>query len=66
MSAGIHRCAGGRADDVLDRNSPGAQNLEVAFDQHKRFTGARPGGDGQVPIERMSGSLLLGLERAGR
>ena len=51
-------------DDVIDGDFLGAENLEIAFDQHERFTRARPGGDREVAVERARGGLLFRFQLA--
>ena len=51
----------GDRDDVIDGNVFGAEDFQIALDQHGRLAGARTGSDGEVAIECVRGCGLLGL-----
>src|SRR6266567_4387737 len=50
--------------DVIDGDFPGAQNFQIALNQHQRLAGTWPGSDGKVTVESMRGDLLFGLQFA--
>src|SRR5712692_10949195 len=51
-------------DDVVDGNFLGAKDFEIALNEHERLARARPGRDREVPVERVRGESLFGLQLA--
>ena len=47
--------------DVVDGNFFGAQNFEIALDQHKRFARSRAGSDREMTVEGVRGRGLFRL-----
>ena len=51
-------------DDLIYADVSRAEDLKVALDEHSRLAGARAGCYRNMPIQRMSGKLLLRPELA--